>query len=147
MYCALDDLKGRMSEDKILELADFEGTGDINDLRVQKRISDAINDAASEIDGYCMARYPVPFNPVPAIIKKLAVDLALYNLFSLRGFDEDSPDKVIAERYRAAVKTLENLSRGIVTIGQPEPPDLAADNRPAFAGPERMFTRDKMSGF
>lgn len=147
MYCALDDLKGRLSEDKILQLADFENTGDIGSEDVVKRINDAINDAGAEIDGYCMGRYQVPFNPVPDIIKKLAIDISLYNLFSLRGFDEDSPDKVIADRYKSAVKTLENLSRGIVTIGQPEPPVTDSVNRPSVTGPDRVFTRDKMSGY
>lgn len=147
MYCSLEDLTGRMSEDKILELVDFESTGDINGTEAQKRLNDALSDADAEINSYCQRRYQVPFEPVPDFIKKLAIDITLYNLFSLRGFDEDSPDKVIADRYKGAVKTLENLAKGIVTIGQPETLPTDTVNRPSITGPDRVFSREKMSGY
>lgn len=147
MYCSLVDLKGRISEEKILALADFDDTGEIDNVEVQERISNSFADAAAEIDSYCQARYQIPFNPVPDVIKKLAIDISLYNLFSLRGFDEGSPDKVISDRYKAAIKTLENISKGIVTVGVSDPPVVDTANRPDFTGPDRVFSREKMSGF
>jgi phage gp36-like protein len=142
-YCTIDDLKERLPEAKLVELVDDEGAGALTP-KGQQRIDRAIADAGSEIDGYCMARYPVPFEPVPAIIRKLAVDIALYNLFSRRGFDEESPDRIIVTRYRDAVRLLQNLAQGLVTIGAPQPPpDRGLD----VSSAPRVFGRRSLEVF
>jgi phage gp36-like protein len=141
MYCTLDDLKAQAPEQVLVHLSDDEGIGQIN----QARVDAAIAAATDEINGYCQARYPVPFEPVPGFIRKLAADIALYNLFARRGYDEESADKAVVDRYRAAVRTLENIARGLVTLGAPEPAPAAEglDVRSR----ERVFSREKLEGF
>jgi len=140
MYCTLDDLKAQVQERVLIELTDDEGLGAANRARVDA----AIAAATDEINGYCQARYPVPFNPVPGFIKKLAVDIALYNLFARRGYDEESADRSIVDRYKAAIRVLENVARGLVTLGAHEPPATSGvDVR--FS--ERVFSREKLEGF
>lgn len=139
MYCTLDDLKRQIPETTIRTLTDDEGTGEINMPRVEQ----AIADAEAEINAYAQKQYPVPFNPVPEIIRKLAVDIAIYNLFSRRGFSEESGDKIVQDRYKAAVKLLENLARGVVQLGAAAPPPPEG---PRFDGPGRIFTRDSLKG-
>lgn len=140
-YCTLDDLNARVPESVIVSITDDEGIGSINLTRVTK----AIDDASAEVDGYAQAKYPVPLNPVPALIVKVASDIALYNLFSRRGFDpENSADQVVVDRYKAAVKILENLARGLVTLGQATP---APRSEATIQSPPRVFSRESLKGF
>lgn len=144
MYCQLADLLNRVPESVLIRLTDDEALGVVN----QGRIDQAIADAGAEIDSYARSRYPVPFDPVPVIIRKLAADIALYNLLSRRGYEQDSPDQALVERYKAAVKFLENLARGTVTIGDAAPaPAPAAGGAPDLSSNERVFTRRNLEGF
>jgi phage gp36-like protein len=140
MYCTLDDLRAQVPEAVLVDLTDDEGTGAIN----ADRVNAAIASASSEIDGYCQSRYPVPFDPVPPFIKKLAVDITLYNLFARRGYDEDSADRSILDRYKNAVRVLENIAKGVVTLGQPTPPPATGIN---IASSERKFSRKSLEAF
>ncbi len=148
MYCTLDDLKGQVSEGVIITLTDDEGNGPATLAEATPemivRIDKAIENAASEINGYCQARYPVPFNPVPDFVRKLAIDVALYNLFSRRGYNEDSADKQIYDRYKTAVKTLENIAKGLVTLGVPQP---TPSTEVEISSSPRIFSRTKMEAF
>lgn len=144
MYCTADDLRKQSSEDFLIRCTDDAGDGAIDQVTIEEKI----NDAQTEIDSYCRAQYPVPFNPVPGLIKKIAVDIALYNLGSKRGFDENSPDMILVKRYRDAVKLLENLAKGIVTIGPvadgappPQPQQAKIASQP------RRFSRHSLEGF
>ncbi|MCL4514146.1 MAG: DUF1320 domain-containing protein [Firmicutes bacterium] len=142
MYCIVDDLLKKIPQAVLVKLTDDAGTGAID----QTKVDDAMIDAANEIDSYCRSRYPVPFNPVPGIIKKLALDIALYNLFSRRGFEEGSPDKIIADRYKAAIELLEKIARGLVSLGDSgnaPPPPQGVD----ISNPPRRFSRPKLEGF
>ncbi|MGE5607419.1 MAG: gp436 family protein [Bacteroidota bacterium] len=141
-YCVLDDLKKQVSEQVLVGLTDDES------LEIKQEIVDsAIRDADAEINGYARTQYDVPFNPVPEIIRKLSVDISLYNLFSRRGFDKDK-DANIVDRYKAAIRFLENLAKGVVTVG-------VTSGHPAPAPPQgveiksdtRIFSRDSMKGF
>ncbi|MEW5897737.1 MAG: DUF1320 domain-containing protein [Bacillota bacterium] len=143
MYCTYEDLKNRAPEAKIVELVDDEGAGVLTP-QGQQRIDQAIAAAVDEINPYCMKRYPVPFNPVPGIIRNAAADIALYNLFTRRGYDEESADKSILERYKNAVRILEGISAGRITLGQPEPPP---ESGVSFNSGERRFSRKKLEAF
>ncbi len=117
-YCTIDDLLGQISEDVVIGLTDDTGSGQINMDAVDR----AIADASSKVDAFCQARYDVPFEPVPKLITGLAVDIAIYNLFSRRGFDDNTADKVVIDRYKEAVRILEMLHLGRMTIGVASPP-------------------------
>lgn len=138
MYCMLGDLLSQTSEQVLIGLTD-----DDNQMVNQNIVDSAIQTAGSEIDGYAQKQYSVPFDPVPEIIKKISVDITLYNLFSRRGFDKEK-DANIMDRYKNAVRFLQDLARGVVTIGVPNPaPPIAADIR---SNP-RVFNRNSMEGF
>lgn len=148
MYCTIEDLKRRLPESVLIELTDDEGSEpaglDQAGEEIIARLNEAIADATNEINGYCQARYPVPFDPVPGFIRKLAVDIAAYNLFSRRGYSEDSADKSVIDRYRAAVRTLENIARGLISLGAPEP---LFSSEVEVRGQTRVFSRQKLEAF
>jgi phage gp36-like protein len=140
-YCTQADIEKQLPEAVITALADDTLTGSA-DADV---VAEAIAAAAAEIDAWAGGRYQVPFSPVPDVIRKVSVDIAIYNLFSRRDSD---PPEVRKDRYKAAVKLLESIARGIVTIGAAEaeaPP--AVSHAPLATGAGRIFSREKMEGF
>ncbi len=142
-YCTLDDIKKLLPEEALVQLTDDEGAGSINPARV----TEAIAQADADIDSYCAARYDLPFSPIPAVVKKLSVDIAIYNLYSR--LVEEIPE-TRAERYKNAVRMLEGIAKGTITIGAATTP-AAADEQ---GGPEatksatdRTFTKTTMEGY
>jgi phage gp36-like protein len=145
-YCTLDDLKKQTREDVLIRWT-CDPSEDAMEIKTDV-IAAAIASADAEIDGYARTQYDVPFDPVPEIIRKFSVDITLYNLLSGRG-EIVEKDNTIAMRYRAAIRFLENLAKGLVTIGT-----LAEGGRSAPAPPlgveiksdRRIFSRNSMKG-
>ncbi len=102
----------------------------------------AIADADAEIDGYCKAVYDVPFSPVPVMVRKISVDIAIYNLYARRkGAPEDRRN-----RYKDAIKFLENVAKGIVDLGSDAPSvddDAGAESSSDID--DRIFTMSRTS--
>jgi len=140
MYCTLDDIKEQIPADELISLTDDADAG-IIDTSVTDR---AVADADAEIDGYCGKRYAVPFVTVPPVIRKLSVDIAIYNLFARRqGAPEDRKD-----RYKSAVKFLENVARGLVSLGEDDPDSTPSDvQKPKISFSGRIYSRDKLAGW
>lgn len=146
MYCAPDDLLKQIPPEKLAQLADDDKDGEPDgDL-----LSAAIAEAGAEIDSYAGKQYTLPFAAAPAVLKKFAVDVAIYNLFSRRGFNlsPESGDYNIYLRYKAAVDFLKRLAAGDVKL------DAGGEDSPAGApagadirAEPRLFTRQKLRGF
>ncbi|MEW5802690.1 MAG: DUF1320 domain-containing protein [bacterium] len=103
----------------------------------------AIADADAEIDSYCAARYAnLPFALVPIMVRKISVDIAIYNLYARRkGAPDDRRD-----RYQSVVRFLENVANGIAYLGA-DAPDTNDDPGPRASGSEidRIFTMGRIS--
>ncbi|MFB9160500.1 gp436 family protein, partial [Chromobacterium violaceum] len=90
-------------------LTDREYTGQIDDML----LADALASANVEIDGYIGGRYPLPLALPPKILTGYACDIARYRLCgSGTQLTED-----IRDRYRDAVRFLELVAAGKVTLG------------------------------
>ena len=141
-YSVLDYIKKLIPEDTLIQLTDDDGIGTVN----QGRVDEAIAQADSEIDSYCGGRYSVPFATVPGIVKKISVDIAIYNLYSRRV--EVIPE-TRADRYKNAIRQLEGISKGVISIGVDPAPSAAtqSSNTVEIATSEKIFSRDKMAGF
>ena len=139
-YSLQADLLGQISENKLIQLTDDDDAGSI-DADV---ITRAIADSDVEIDGYCGTRYTVPFTTVPAIIRKVSVDIAIYNLYARRKGAPDDRQK----RYDNAIKFLTNVSKALISLGADDPDSTPAEtHKPEISQSDRIFTRDKMNGF
>ena len=139
-YCILDDISEQIPEEELISLTDDANVGVI-DTSITDR---AVADADAEIDGYCGRQYSVPLDPVPGIIRKFSVDICIYNLFSRRqGAPEDR-----RTRYKDAIKFLENVAKGIVTLGVDDPDSTPSDTHaPQISSSERIFSRSKLKGY
>lgn len=138
MYSTLDDIKKLLPEESLIQLTDDEGQGTVD----QGRVDEAISQADAEIDSYCAVKYRVPFDPVPDLVKKCSVDLAIYNLYARRV--EEIP-QTRTDRYRNAIRQLEGISKGTVSLGVDPPPQTGTQSeRPDISGPARIFSRSRM---
>lgn len=110
-YCTVDDIKKSIPEANIIQLTDDAGTGVID----QTKVNEAIAYADQLIDGYLRGRYSLPLNPVPGLVNKLSVDLAIFHLYSRR-FELEMPESMMA-KYKNAIKLLEQIQKGLVLLG------------------------------
>jgi phage gp36-like protein len=142
VYSTLDDIKKLAPEDTLIQLSDDEGLGTIN----QARVDEAIEQADAEIDSYCGGRYSVPFSTTPDIVKKLSVDIAIYNLYSRKV--EEIPE-TRAQRYKNAIRQLEAISKGTISLGVDPAPAAPTDSSAETNKPTdtNVFARDKLEGF
>ena len=138
-YSPNDHISKLLPEDELVALTDDEGLG----VPDQARVDEAVELADAEIDSYCAVRYSVPISPVPALLRKLSVDMAVHTLYSRAVM---SMPEVRSERFHAALKQLEAISRGTLTLGVGEARTTqgAETNRTTDSS---VFARDKMEGF
>jgi len=125
-YTTATAMAARFSQLTLQQLTDRELTGSID----QAVLGQAIADAGTIIDGKLASRYPVPFAAVPALIEALASDIAFYRLHS-------NPPKEVASRYDNAIRLLDNLASGAISLGIEQPP--AALDVQFSNGRERVF--------
>ena len=137
-YCALEDVREVISDEELIHLTDDAGAGAI----VESRVTQAIASADAEIDGYCAVRYAVPFSPVPAVIRKCSIDIAVYNLHARR-------TKTIPEarqvRYDNAVRILRDIAEGKASIDVEAAPEAGGVSR--RAPEDKTFTLDKLKNY
>ncbi len=139
-YSTQTDIEEQVSPAELIELTDDTGAGTVDTSALAR----AIADAGAEIDGYCGARYTVPFSPAPAMIRKLSVDIAVYNLFSRRSNLKIPEDR--QKRYDNAVRFLRDVSRGLISLGADAPaePDSGLP-RASTDRDDRVFTTGRPS--
>jgi len=136
-YCTAQNLLDRFSEAELLQLTDKAQAGDLDYLVLDK----AIADATAEIDSYLTA-YALPLSPVPANFERLACDMARYYLY------EDQMIDIVQERYKNAVRYLEQVASGKITLSVD-----ASGSAPAvadgveFVSETAVFSRDTLSGY
>lgn len=114
-------------------------------------ITRALEAATGEIDTYIGARYALPLHEVPAFLKQLAVDIALYRL----ALTADVATTEHRTRYEDALGHLKKIGEGraalAFTTPIPAPSQDAVESggfdrpRPIVqGGPPKLFTRDQM---
>jgi phage gp36-like protein len=109
-------------------------------------ITQALADASAEIDGYIEARFTLPLTDPPAVLNRLATDIAMYRLQVLRPLHDLADAR---KRYDDAIAMLSKVAASELTLG------LSADNQePPIAGavesvegPRRVFSRRKLRGY
>lgn len=112
-YCTQSDIEKCLEPNALIYITDDAGSGTVDAAKV----AEAVLKAGSEIDAYCQVKYSVPFSPVPDLVKSLAEDIAVYNLFARRGFKENTADKAIMEKYKNAIALLRDIAKGLAAVG------------------------------
>ena len=131
-YATQADLTARFGEDELIQLTDRSGAGTV-DASV---VNAALADADALINGYLAGRYGVPVSPVPALLTRIACDLARHQLHG-----KATTDSVTAAQEQA-LRMLRDLASGTAVLTGAAPP--AAGASPASSpGLVRMATPDR----
>lgn len=141
-YATLTDATTLYSEDYVLTSVDRDGDGKPD----YDAFSASLAQASSEMDTYLGARYDVPIAPVPPILVRYAVDIAIYQASSTYGGGLTEEKR---KRYDDALKWLTNAAKGIVSLGLSQADETTTqENLPqvASSNPERIFTRTRLGG-
>ena len=137
LYCSKQGLIDRFSEDELIQLTDRNNMGVINDNVLNR----AIEDASTEMDGY-LSRFNYSADTLPKSLKPLACNIARYYLY------DDAPTEHVTTRYNNAIKYLEKLNKGTLTIGKTEQEtDVASVDLPEMQSGGTVFSRDKSRDF
>ena len=149
-YCTVAEVLDMLKED-MLNVIIGDNYIENEDERIQAItpiVEQAIADADAEIDGYLAKRYKVPFGKTPQVINKFAKDIALYNMVSRKGVDENDREKTYLTRYNAAIAFLTKVAEGRISIGVSEnKTEDAARIGFSMSNSPRMFSRGSMKGW
>lgn len=151
MYCTVEEVLGMIKDDMRNVIIGDEYIEDEQERKekITGLCENAIADACAEIDGYLAKRYSVPFWNVPTAIRKFAKDIAVYNLVSRMGIEEDTREKTFLNRYNAAIKFLLEVVKGTISIGTDENGSggVAVGDGFRMNSSSRTFSRDSMRGW
>ncbi|MEW6115378.1 MAG: DUF1320 domain-containing protein [Nitrospirota bacterium] len=140
-YCTLDDIKKAIPESNIIQLTDDNGLGAVD----QAKVDDAIAYADQIIDGYLRGRYTLPLSSVPGLIGKLSVDLAIFHLYG-RKFEMELPEGIMA-RYKNAIKLLEQIQKGLLSLGIESSSTEAGHYKTNKTSEDRTFSKDVLDAY
>jgi phage gp36-like protein len=109
MYASSDDMIESFGEREARTLSDRELAGSVDADVLGKGLAKATD----EINGYIAGRYKLPLPQTPPILKGICCDIARYRL---TGTERTCSDE-IRDRYRDAIRYLEKVANGTVTLG------------------------------
>lgn len=142
-YATQTDITDLYGIDTLDRLADRDGEGTADAAKVSR----ALDDASALVDGYIALRVTLPLSPVPAVLRNLTVDIAMYRLATDAGLlSEDA-----RARYDDAIRFLRDVSAGKAAIPQPAAPgaavtETASPQTVVIDSEPRLFSRGSMRG-
>jgi phage gp36-like protein len=142
-YATQQDLIDRADagEQTLIELTDraTPPTDAIDPVPVAKALADA--DAVCNM--YLQAKYTLPLLSVPVVLRSIAADIALYSLYGNREASK------VEERYKMAIKQLEQISKGQLSLGldPANVPSVTTGGGAAYRAADRVFTPDTLAGY
>lgn len=133
-YSTQADIQKLLTPAQLVQLADDDGNG-IADTAV---LDEAIAQADATIDAYLASRIAVPISPVPAVVRSLSVDIAIWNIYSRRSI----ANELRKQRVDAAIAFLKAFADGKVTLGVTPAPAATEEGGPKATRAEgdRTFT-------
>jgi phage gp36-like protein len=135
-YVTIADMIARFGYDAINELSDQSNSGQVD----EDNVTLAIEHAESEIDSYLSSRYTTPITPAPVILRKVALNLAFYNLH------DDHPTEGVEKLYKDGVDWLKAISAGKASIGV-EDESTGFGIATSHEESDRIFTVSTLEGY
>lgn len=129
-YCTAGDLESRYSPSIVADLS----MGD------PARVDQAIADASALISGYIGSRYTLPIEGPQPILVGVACQIVRYSL------DLD-PDETVRAAHDQAIKTLEKIARGVITLGVPSADSPASHDTAEIVSDPSIWSRSASRGF
>jgi phage gp36-like protein len=138
-YATQTDMTERYGAVELAQLTD-RSAGLVIDTTVLAR---ALADADAEIDGYLATRYTLPLASTPAVLVRLAADIARHSLYG------NGVTEAVRNRYQDAVSLLKRISSGDVQLaGESQVPvSGGSGNAVAARTPERVFSATQLADY
>ena len=137
-YATLQDLVDRFGYEQLAQLSDRDAGAVIDEVVVSR----ALADADAEIDGYLAALYALPLTIVPALLVRMACDLARYRLFG------DRVTEQVRQLYTDAVRDLKAIAIGAIKIDGAAPlAPSSASTTIRVSAPAPIFGSDTIGGY
>lgn len=105
-YATQQDLIERFGDKELAQLTDPAAGSTINPVTVER----ALTDAAADIDARLAVRYLLPLGSVPAVLVRVAADLARYYLHDTRATEG------VRNRYKEATAVLDKIGSGAIAL-------------------------------
>ena len=111
IYCSPDDIELQIGKATLIQLTNDDCSQETVDSVV---CDEAILYSSTLIDGYLRGKYTLPLNNQFPLLRVIAIDLSIYRLYSRRIYTEIP--ETISAAYKNAIRTLEDLKKGIITL-------------------------------
>lgn len=111
MYATADAMIKKFGEHELIQLTD--NVEPYQDAINYDKLNAALQEANSEIEGYLVGRYKLPLQTVPPFLESIACHMARYHACTGAMSDNDP----IQTRYDNALKTLKEIAKGNVSLG------------------------------
>lgn len=111
MFATVEAMKSKFGEKELIELTDNEAPYQ-DEINLDK-LNAALSEANSEIEGYLAARYALPLQLVPPFLESIACHMTRFHAMTGAMSDNDP----IKTRYDNAIKTLKEISKGLIALG------------------------------
>ncbi|KNC93291.1 gp436 family protein [Trabulsiella odontotermitis] len=108
-YATYQDMVEYFGEREVRLISDRDKNGKPDPLVVEG----ALQTADGEIDSFIAGRYSLPLRETPRVLVGIACDIARYRLVGTERIETT----VILERYKMAIRYLEKVAAGTVTLG------------------------------
>lgn len=143
-YCTLTDLKNAIPEETLALLTNDSSTPT---TVVDAVVNAAIADGDDVIDGYLRGRHTLPLAVTPKLIRRLSVDLAIYNIYTRR--PEVEPPQNVKDRHEAALKLLGKIQKGEVALGieTGSAPPSPAEYKTNKTSADRFFNKNMLDRY
>lgn len=135
-YATIQDLQKAFSDEEVLRLSDRDGSGELDEDRVNR----AIEEACRLMDESLSARYDLVLvaSANSERLRDVATDIARYRLYDNEHLPDDHP---VLIRYREHFNWLKDIRKGNITI--PELEDAVLDSpkhsAPVAPGRKQIF--------
>ena len=128
-YATQQDIVDRYGDDALYVAADRNNDDAIDTAAVAR----ALNDATDEINAYIGKRYVLPLNPVPTVLTRLCVDIALYRLSTGTALTEEK-----RTRYTDCINLLKGIGNGDADLGIAD-----GSSDPTSVGDAELISNDR----
>lgn len=129
-YTSLDQVKGKLPLDFIIEALDDDGDGEI-DVAAWQMVS---GNAAIEIDGYLAMKYLTPFpEPFPSIVQSASLIFVMESLHDRRGKngEDGNPYAKRATEWRNMLAMIGNGEKPLTPLHEKATPSVRVVTEPA----------------
>lgn len=110
-YCTSDDIEIQIGKNSLVQLTNDDNTQQTVDSVV---VEEALIYSSTLIDGYLRGKYNLPLNTQFPLLRVITIDICIYRLYSRRIYTE--MPETISENYKNAIRTLEQLKKGVITL-------------------------------